>query len=254
MKRVRLATMVALALFLVCMGALAEETPTTRDVIADVSSPAVYVIEVSGVINPASSGFIIASIERAQQEGAECVVLELDTPGGLMESTRPIVKAILGSEVPVITYVTPPGSRAASAGVFIALASHVVAMAPGTNIGAAHPVSVGGEQASEEMAEKVVNDAVAYVKSLAKKRGKNEQWAEDAVRKSVSVTETEAVTLNVADLVCDDLTELLEKVNGLEVDVVSGTRKLNTEQGQTVTLRMNLRYRILNVISDPNIA
>ncbi|UCF79709.1 MAG: nodulation protein NfeD [Candidatus Eiseniibacteriota bacterium] len=214
----------------------------------------VHLVEVSGVISPASAGFVVGAIEAAQAEGAECIVIQLDTPGGLMESMRSIVKAILSSDVPVVTYVAPSGSRAASAGVFIALASHIVAMAPGTNIGAAHPVGLGGEKQTEEINEKVLNDAAAYIKSLAKKHGRNEKWAEDAVRKSVSVTETEAVELNVADYVCASVFELLDKIDGSEVELVTGTRTLNTKGSQVEMRKMNLRYRILNTISDPNIA
>jgi len=230
-----------------------EKPPLSLD--KPVSSPTtVHLIELSGVINPASAGFVVSTIQAAQLEGAECIIIQLDTPGGLMESMRSIVKAILASNVPVITYVAPSGSRSASAGVFIALASHVIAMAPGTNIGAAHPVGLGGEQPSEDMNEKVVNDAAAYIKTLAKAHGRNEEWAEDAVRKSVSVTETEAVELNVADLVCASVFELLDKVDGLEVELATGTRELNTKGSEVEIRKMNLRYRILNTISDPNIA
>jgi membrane-bound serine protease (ClpP class) len=218
------------------------------------SHTTVCLIEVNGVINPASSGFIVSSIENAQKKGAECIIIQLDTPGGLMESTRLIVKAILASNVPVVTYVAPSGSRAASAGVFIALASHILAMAPSTNIGAAHPVGLGGEQASKEMTEKVLNDAVASIKGLAKKHGRNEKWAEDAVRKSVSATDSEAVKLHVADFICASVPELLEKIDGMSVEVISGTKTLKTKGSEVETLRMNLRYRILNTISDPNIA
>jgi membrane-bound serine protease (ClpP class) len=215
----------------------------------------VHLIEVSGVINPASAGFVVSAIEAARAERAECIIIQLDTPGGLMESMRSIVKAILSSDVPVITYVAPSGSRSASAGVFIALASHVVAMAPGTNIGAAHPVGLGGEQPSEDMGDKVVNDAAAYIKTLAERHGRNEEWAEDAVRKSVSATETEAVELNVADFICASVFELLDKVDGMEIELASGmTKTLNTKGSEVEIRKMNLRYRILNTISDPNIA
>jgi membrane-bound serine protease (ClpP class) len=232
-----------------------SEQASSKGRSSEVSShTTVYLIELNGVINPASSGFIVSSIEDAQKKGAECIIIQLDTPGGLMESARAIVKAILASNVPVVTYVAPSGSRAASAGVFIALASHIVAMAPSTNIGAAHPVGLGGEQASKEMTEKVVNDAAASIKGLAKKHGRNEKWAEDAVRKSVSATESEAVKLHVADFICASVPELLEKIDGMSVEVLSGTKTLNTKGSEVETLRMNLRYRILNVISDPNIA
>ncbi|MBN1503583.1 MAG: nodulation protein NfeD [Candidatus Eisenbacteria bacterium] len=249
------------ALILLAAGAvwLVAGAPRTDVATAERSEEAArrnvaYLVEVSGVINPASSAFIVQSVEKANQTEAECVIIRLDTPGGLLESTRQIVKAILASEVPVVVYVAPSGSRAASAGVFISLACHVVAMAPGTNIGAAHPVGLGGEQPDTTMTDKIVNDSAAYIKSIARHRGRNEKWAEDAVRKSVSVTETEAVRLNVADLVCGSVTELLDELDGREVKLPSGPRELDTEDADVEELTMNLRFRILNVISDPNIA
>ncbi len=236
------------------LNAGAVRTEAARDESTRSSAGVVYLVEVSGVINPASSAFIIQSIDKARQARAECIIIRLDTPGGLLESTRQIVKTILSSEVPVVVYVAPSGSRAASAGVFISLACHVVAMAPGTNIGAAHPVGLGGEQPDSTMTDKIVNDSAAYIKTIARQHGRNEEWAEDAVRKSVSVTEAEALDLNVADLVCGSLSELLEKLDGREVQLPSGPRKLSTKDLDVEELRMNLRFRILNVISDPNIA
>jgi membrane-bound serine protease (ClpP class) len=246
-------SLIMLAAGLIWLNAGVTRTEAARTEKAR-SSAVVRLVEVSGIINPASSAFIVQSIEKAQRENVECIIIRLDTPGGLMESTRSIVKSILSSNVPVIVYVAPSGSRAASAGVFISLACHVVAMAPGTHIGAAHPVGLGGEQPADDMADKIVNDAAAYVKTIARQHGRNEKWAEDAVRKSVSITETEAVRLNVADLVCGSVSELLEKIDGREIDLPSGTRRLSTEGRDVEVIRMNLRYRILNVISDPNIA
>ena len=248
-----------LSLILLTAGAVwlhtgAVRTEAARTEVVQSSERTVYLVEVSGVINPASAAFIVQSIEKARREGAECVVIRLDTPGGLLESTRQIVKTILSSEVPVAVYVAPSGSRAASAGVFISLACHVVAMAPGTNIGAAHPVGLGGEQPDSVMTGKIVNDSAAYIKTLARQHGRNEKWAEDAVRKSVSVTETEAVRLNVADFVCGSVSELLGKMDGREVKLPSGPKTLHTAEADVEELRMNLRFRILNIISDPNIA
>ena len=177
----------------------------------------VFYIEVDGIINPATAKFITDSIDQASQQGGQCLIIELDTPGGLMDSMRNIVKKILGSNIPIIVYVAPRGARAASAGVFITLASHVAVMAPGTNIGAAHPVTLGAEaKESKTMEEKIVNDTVSYIKTIAKNRGKNVDWAEKAVRKSVSITEDEALKLNVIDLLCTDLNDLLSKVDGRE--------------------------------------
>ena len=157
----------------------------------------VYVATVEGVISPSTAEFTIRAIRKAEKGGAQAVLLELDTPGGLDLSMRVIIKEILRSPVPVIVYVSPSGARAASAGVFITIAAHVAAMAPGTNIGAAHPVQMGGGEMGEEMAKKVENDAAAYIRGLAERRGRNATWAEKAVRKSVSITATEA--LNVAE-------------------------------------------------------
>ncbi len=213
----------------------------------------VMVISVDGVINPVSAEFIQKSIRKANDKKYEALVIELDTPGGLDASMRNIVKEIIGSEVPVVVYVYPSGSRAASAGVFIALASNIAAMAPGTNIGAAHPVGIGG-QMDKTMAEKATNDAVAYIKSLAEKRGRNAQWAEDAVRKSISSTETEALRLKVIDFVAKDLNSLLSDIDGRRVQTASGDRILSTKNAGVVHEEMGVRLKILSLISDPNVA
>ena len=211
------------------------------------------VITVSGVINPASAEYIGKSIKRANEQKREAIVIELDTPGGLDTSMRDIVKNIIGSEVPVIVYVSPSGARAASAGVFITLAAHVAAMSPGTNIGSAHPVGVG-EKMDKAMSEKVTNDAAAYIKSLAERTGRNSKWAEDAVRKSVSATETEALKEKIIDIVSKDLNTLLSIIDGKKVKTVMGERILKTAHVNVVREEMSLRHKILNVITDPNVA
>ncbi len=213
----------------------------------------VLAIRVSGPISPVSSEFIGKSIRKASEMKAEALVIELDTPGGLDTSMRSIVKDIISSAVPVIVYVYPSGARDASAGVFITLAAHVAAMAPGTNIGAAHPVSVG-EKMDKTMAEKVTNDAAAYIRSLAERSGRNAQWAEDAVRKSVSITEKEALKEKVIDVVSNDLSSLLKDIDGRRVMTVMGEKTLQTANVLIVTEEMGLRYRILNFISDPSVA
>jgi membrane-bound serine protease (ClpP class) len=213
----------------------------------------VMVITIDGVINPVSAEFIGKSIRKANDKRVEALVIELDTPGGLDTSMRNIVKEIIGSEVPVIVYVSPSGSRAASAGVFITLAAHIAAMAPGTNIGAAHPVGLGGK-IDKTMAEKATNDAAAYIKSLAESRGRNAQWSEDAVRKSVSITESEALKLHVIDLVAPDLKSLLTRIDGRKIRTVFGDRILHTKNAIVIREEPGLRNRILNLISDPNIA
>jgi membrane-bound serine protease (ClpP class) len=230
-------------LFLFCSSSIHSEEPK-REVI---------VINVNGVINPVSAEFIGKSIKKANEKKAEALVIELDTPGGLDTSMRNIVKDIIGSDVPVVVYVSPSGSRAASAGVFITLAAHIAAMAPGTNIGAAHPVGIGGKM-DKTMAEKATNDAAAYIKSLAERNGRNAKWAEDAVRKSISATEAEALKEGVIDLVSKDLNSLLADINGRKVKTVMGEKVLNTKNAVVVREEMGVRHRILNIISDPNIA
>ena len=213
----------------------------------------IIVINVEGVVNPVMSEFITKSIDSAEKEKANVLVIELDTPGGLDTSMRSIVKKIIASEVPVVVYVSPSGARAASAGVFITIAAHVAAMAPGTNIGAAHPVGVGGKM-DKTMAEKAVNDASAYIKSLAEKRGRNAEWAEKAVRESVSVTEQEALKLNVIDFVSQDIKSLLAAIDQKEVQASSG-KQISQTAGIHITYKeMGVRHKILDIISDPNIA
>lgn len=214
----------------------------------------VYVIEVDGIINPATSKFITESIDQAIEKGAQCLIIQLDTPGGLMESMRLIVKKIMTSAIPVIVYVSPSGGRAASAGVFITMAAHIAVMAPGTHIGAAHPVSLGEGKESKTMSEKIVNDTVSYIKTIAKTRGKNVEWGEKAVRKSVSITEEEALKLNVIDFVSPDLQDLLNKIDGKVVKFDGVTRTLLTKGVKPRSLEMSWRYRFLDIISNPSIA
>ncbi len=216
-------------------------------------TPKVIIITLDGAINPAASDYIQYGIKQAVKDNAECLVLMLNTPGGLLESTRTIVSDILRSPVPVIVYVAPPGARAASAGVFVTLAANIAAMAPGTNIGAAHPVTLQGQMDST-MAEKVTNDAAAFIRTISEKRDRNVKWAEEAVRKSVSITETEALNLNVIDLIATNLHDLLEKIDGRIIKTESGTSTLHTKNAQLVYLDMSFQQKLLSILSDPNIA
>ncbi len=213
----------------------------------------VMVITVNGVINPVAAEYISRSVRKAAEINAEALIVELDTPGGLDTSMRSIVKDITASEVPVVVYVSPGGARAASAGVFITMAAHIAAMSPGTNIGAAHPVAIG-EKMDKTVLEKAANDAVAYIKSIAEQHGRNAKWAEDAVRKSVSATETEALKNNVIDLIAKDIDELLSKINGKKVKTIKQEKTLKTANAGIVRDQMGFRHRILNFISDPNVA
>ncbi len=211
----------------------------------------IYVIKVSSSINPAVAEFLGKGINKASADEVSCIIIELDTPGGLAESMREIVKAIFASKVPVVVYVAPSGARAASAGVMITMAADIAAMAPGTNIGAAHPVGAGGKEIDGAMSEKVVNDMVASAKSIAAKRGRNAEWVEKAIRKSVSVTETEALKGNVIDIVAKDLDDLIRQINGRKIE---GKGVLRLDNAKKIVLKEGLRTKILKTISDPNIA
>ena len=214
----------------------------------------IYLLKIDGIINPATAGYITKGIDKAEKEGASCLVLQMDTPGGLMESMRSIVKRILTAQIPIIVYVAPSGSRAGSAGVFITMAAHIAAMAPGTNIGAAHPVQLG-EKMDDKMEAKILNDSVAYIKTIAKQRGRNEQWAEQAVRESVSVKEDEALKLGVIDLVSPSLDDLLSRIDGRRVEISPGNViVLKVKGAETKHLKMSFRDQLLSIISNPNIA
>ncbi|KAF0122964.1 MAG: membrane-bound serine protease (ClpP class) [bacterium] len=217
-------------------------------------NPHVNVAKIDSIINPVVVEFIAESIERSSKDGAECLIIQLDTPGGLDLSMRKIVKNMLNADIPIIVYVSPGGARAASAGVMITMASNIAAMSPGTNIGAAHPVTMGGQKIDKEMEKKVVNDAVAYIKSIAEERGRNAKWAEETVRKSVSVTEKEALNLKVIDLIAPDIKTLLLEINGKKVKTAKGTFTLNTKDAEPVFINMGIRHNILNILSNPNIA
>ncbi len=254
----------------------------------------VNVIELDNqIISPVTQQYVTSAIDQAESDGAVLLVIKLDTPGGLLESTRAIVKRIMNAKVPVAVYVAPSGSRAASAGVFVTLASHVAAMAPSTNIGAAHPVAIGegggavkklvrrikrdadqqtksktrnrkGEQepAEEEvveeerdpMAEKIINDTVAWITTIAKTRGRNETWAKKAVTESFSVTETEAVNEHIVDLIASDVLDLLKKIHGRTVEVASVPVELHTADATIVEIPMSPRQEFLATITNPNVA
>jgi membrane-bound serine protease (ClpP class) len=213
----------------------------------------VYILSIDGSINPATSDYITMGINKANEENTECVIVKLNTPGGLLKSTRVIVSKFLGSKVPIIVYVTPGGAQAASAGVFITMAANIAAMTPGTNIGAAHPVTMQGQMDST-MSEKVTNDAAAFIRTISEKRKRNIKWAEEAVRKSVSLTETEALKKNVINLIANNIDDLLKKVNGEKVETSEGEKILKTENVKIVNFDMNFSQKLLNILSDPNIS
>ena len=222
------------------------------------ANPTIVVLEAKGTINPVLVDYIERGIDRAEEDNAVACIIQLDTPGGLDTSMRDIVKEIVNAKVPVVVYVSPSGARAASAGVFITMAGHVAAMAPNTAIGAAHPVAIGaeGEAAmSEAMEEKVVNDAAAYIRSIAEAHGRNMEWAEKAVRESVSATEQEALELNVIDMVAPDLDSLITQLDGREVTLLDGRVVTLHTQGAAINrLPMNTIEEFLYLLADPNIA
>jgi membrane-bound serine protease (ClpP class) len=218
-----------------------------------VFSQTVVSIDINGSINPASAEYIHKSIEKAENEKAECLLIHLNTPGGLLNSTRDIVGDFFKSTIPIVVYVYPSGAHAGSAGVFIMTAANIAVMAPGTNIGAAHPVTLQGT-ADSVMNTKGVNDAAAFIKSIAEKRHRNAQWAEEAVRYSVSITEEEAIQDSVIDYIANDDRELLVQIDGKKVEMNGGTKILNTKTASIQTSEMGFFQKVLDRLSDPNIS
>jgi len=222
----------------------------------------VIIGKVEGIIGPVSANYVKRTIEKAEEKDAEAIVFLLDTPGGLMDAMREIVKDELNSPIPIVIYVYPSGARDASAGVFLTYAAHIAAMTPGTNLGAAHPVSIspqglgGGEEKKPDdtMMEKVTEDAAAYIRGIAKKRNRNIEWAEKAVRESVSATAEEALELGIINLIVSSVDELLEEIHGMEVELPEGSKKLDTKNAETEEIPMNFREEFLSLISNPNIA
>jgi membrane-bound serine protease (ClpP class) len=218
---------------------------------AQETAPRVLAVELENDINPVTQDYVIDAIERGEEEGYDAVVIELDTPGGLDSSMRAIIKKELEADVPVVVYVAPPGSRAASAGAFITLAADVAAMAPGTNIGSSTPVAVGGGEIPTDLRRKVVNDAAAYARELAELHGRNGDWAEQAVRSASNLGAQEALEENVVDVVAPDLPTLLNEIDGLRTepkDLVLDTAGATVER-----VEMSLWKRVLDTLIDPNI-
>jgi membrane-bound serine protease (ClpP class) len=253
---------ISLSVLLVLSGltglALSADRPTTEGSAPTATAPArpvptVMLIKIDDPITPMIAEFIIKSIDKAARQNAEALIIEMDTPGGLVDSTREIIKKMLASEVPTVVYVAPDGSRAASAGVFITLTANIAAMAPNTRMGSASPVQMEGKM-DETMAKKVTNDLAAMIRGIAEKRGRNAKWAEDAVRKAISATETEALNLGVIDLIAPDINALLRKIDGRTVEVALGKRTLRTADAVVKERIMGFRYKLLGIVSNPNIA
>jgi membrane-bound serine protease (ClpP class) len=214
----------------------------------------VSTLQLDGVISPIAVRLVGSAIQQTRAEGSEALVIQLDTPGGLERSMRSIVRELLNAPLPVVVYVSPTGARAASAGAFITMAAHVAAMAPATNIGAAHPVAAGGGQIDKESMKKIENDAAAFIRTVALERGRNVEWAEKAVRQSVSATEREALKLGIIDLVADSLPDLLTKIDGRQVKTAVGTVTLRTRGATARPIDVGWRDRFLALITDPNVA
>lgn len=217
-------------------------------------APEIDILTIDGAIQPITAQVIVRAIDAAEKQDREMLVIRLDTPGGLDTSMREIIKRILVSRVPVVIYVAPSGSRAASAGTFIAMAAHVAAMSPGTSIGAASPVSLGGGMSDSTMAHKVRNDAISYIRSLAAQRGRNVEWAEKAVREGGSLPETDALRMHVVDLIARDDDDLLRQLDGRPVQIGGETRTLHTQNAVRHALKPSWRQGLLSKIVDPNVA
>ena len=254
---------------LACLLLLLALSPASKANAAEV-----HLVELKGAIGPASADYVIRSIEQANLDGAALVVIRLDTPGGLDLAMRDLIRAILASPVPVATWVAPNGARAASAGTYILYASHIAAMAPATNVGSSTPVSIGGGNplpmpASPESAEdgeesplasgsamerKVINDAVAYIKGLAELRGRNIEWAEQTVVEAANLTASEALDLNVIDMIATSIENLLLQLDGSLVAVEGGELVLDLSDSEIVLVEPDWRYEFLSLITDPNVA
>jgi membrane-bound serine protease (ClpP class) len=233
-------------------GTSAPAHPTETNTMK--AAPEIDVLTIDGAISPISAQVIVHAIDHAERDQREALIIRIDTPGGLDTSMREIIKRILVSRVPVVVYVAPSGSRAASAGTFIAMAAHVAAMSPGTSIGAATPVNLGGGTVDSTMSHKVRNDAVSYIRSLAKERGRNADWGEKAVREGGSLTETDALRMNVIDMVARDDDDLLRQLDGRKVVIGGETRTLYTKDAVRHALKPSWRQRLLSHIVDPNVA
>ncbi|MCH8028137.1 MAG: nodulation protein NfeD [candidate division Zixibacteria bacterium] len=242
--------------------ALAQDTTKPKDTLlsdtvkeAEKLLPAkVYVLKIDGAIGAVTDERIEQAIELAEDEGAELLVVTLNTPGGFSNATRSICSNFLNSKVPVCVYVSPSGAHAGSAGVYMTYAAHIAAMAPTTNIGSAHPVGGSGEKIDSIMNEKVTNDAVAQIRAYAQKRGRNEEWAEKVVRESVSITDKDALEINVIDVIARDIDDLLEQLNGREIELTYGKKTLALENREIEEIETSFAHKILEIITQPNIA
>lgn len=217
-------------------------------------SPVVYQLEIDGTINPALLDYIIKGIELAESRNASAVIIRMDTPGGMVTTTKTIIKEMINAKVPVVVYVAPSGSSASSAGALITVCADVAAMAPGTNIGAAHPVGGGGQEIDPSMSEKIINDLTAYIRGIVVRKGRNADWVEKAIRESVSITSKEALKISVIDVVADSIPDLLKKLDGRKVTKENREFVLKTAGAKVERVLPGMRFRILDAIANPNVA
>ncbi|MBZ0269947.1 nodulation protein NfeD [bacterium] len=245
------ATLVLLAAFAAAFAGMASGAPEEEGASP---GPLVHVITWDDAVTPVTTSAIHEALDTARAGAAAALVIRLNTPGGLLDATRDIVSDLLDAEIPVIVWVAPSGARAASAGAFLTMAGHVAAMAPGTNIGAASPVNMGGGDIDSTMAHKLFHDTAAFSRTIAEKRGRNVEWAERAVREAVSATESEAVELGVVDFVAESLPDLLAKATGRTVTLPDGERVLDLENARVVERELSLRFKLLSLLANPNIA
>jgi membrane-bound serine protease (ClpP class) len=241
---------------LLISGLLAVAFPPLDRVAAEEGGdrPLVYTLDIDGTVNPALADFIIKGIEKAEEKKAAAIVFRMDTPGGVLTTTKTIIKHMVNAKVPVVVYVAPSGSSAASAGALITVAADVAAMAPGTNIGAAHPVSGGGQDIGATMSEKIMNDMTAYMRGIVTQKGRNAEWVEKAIRESVSVTDKEALDLKVIDLIADSVPDLLNKIDGRTIEKENRTITIKTRNAKVERIPVGWRFKVLDVIANPNVA
>jgi membrane-bound serine protease (ClpP class) len=216
--------------------------------------PLVYLLDVNGSINPAVLDYLTKGIEKATTNKASCLIIQMDTPGGVVTTTKSIIKEMTNAKIPVVVYVGPSGSSAASAGTFITMTADVAAMAPGTNIGAAHPVASGGQDIPQTMSDKVVNDLTAFLRGMVTKKGRNAEWAEQSIRESVSITAKEALDIKVIDLIADSVPDLLTKIDGKKIDKDGQSYTLQTKGARIERVATGWRFKILDVVANPNVA
>ncbi len=239
---------------LICSVLILAVSPLFAATVHDEHRPLVFLLDINGTINPALSDYISKGIEKAEKSKANCLIIRMDTPGGVLSTTKTIIKDMINAKLPVVVFVAPGGSSAASAGALITVCADVAAMAPGTNIGAAHPVAGGGQEIDAAMSEKIMNDITAYIRGIVLEKGRNAEWPEKAIRESVSITAQEALNLKVIDLIADSIPDLLKKLDGRKVEKDDQEYVLKTDDAKIERIIPGLRFKILDVIANPNIA